>query len=142
MIDKETIKREMARQGKTQTQLGQLLGITQPNAGKLVNGPRKLSVEEAAKIAEWLKIEDAPRASVTLPSEPVAAAVVREVVKVAAPSQEVPDLVAEALGEALLDWFRRLVDHPRASDDPQEAREVWLDSMRSAFVRKLGPQAA
>lgn len=48
------IRAEMARQQKTQRDLGEVLGIDQGSASLRLSGRRSFRAEELAAIAEWL----------------------------------------------------------------------------------------
>jgi len=52
----ESIIAEIKRQGRSQKEVSRILGITQPNVSKLMNGNRRLTASEAVLMAKWLGI--------------------------------------------------------------------------------------
>jgi phage repressor protein C with HTH and peptisase S24 domain len=54
-MDKATLKQELERRGHgAQSALAEFLGVHPSIVSRMLNSPRKMSVEEAAKIGEWL----------------------------------------------------------------------------------------
>lgn len=51
------IKAEMARRGATQEQLAELLGVSQGQVSRRLNGEITFNVVEVDQIATWLRVE-------------------------------------------------------------------------------------
>lgn len=115
VIDRETIRLEMERQNKTQAQLGDLLGITQGNASRLVSGSRQLKAHEAVKIAAWLGLDksatESPESHYALPSADVLAALFEGMLE-AIPDDLPGDMRPRALAGGLRLGLELLANNP------------------------------
>jgi hypothetical protein len=146
VIDLDTIAAAMDAKGKTQGEAAIVLfndADKQPTVSKIFKGKRRLQRDEYEKLVVWLGLREKEELlHLNLPSEQVAAEVVRLIVRAAVPGQDVDAPVAEGLAEGLLGLLRRLAANPHASTDPAEARQEWLDAMQQAFLQRLGRQVA
>lgn len=58
MLDVNLLRAEMARKGKTQTDLAKIIGISQNSMSRKMNGSREFKLSEVVRICECLEIED------------------------------------------------------------------------------------
>ena len=50
------VRAEMARQGRTQRELAEMLGVSQPTVSARLSGRRDFTVAELRRISKWLGV--------------------------------------------------------------------------------------
>lgn len=129
MLTATEILRVLDQRGVTRTELGKVLGISQPNATRLYSPDprsqklRDLTYEEGRKLIEHYKLEEkaSPVAEPVYLNEELLGPIVQEIARLA--RSERGELPARPLASALSRYLRQIAERPaiHASQDALEA---------------------